>query len=519
MQLKLDEKKVCFVTPPSAFSAYTGTAINAATQVYPILAYQYLSAWLKRLALRFKVKVFDMGIESDAWPLLAQFLLKERPKYLGLSFTTPLFYEAKLIGLVAKSLLGPDLIIIHGNIHASALFEESLTETMCDVVVKGEGEITFGEICQGKPLNKVDGIAYRVDDGRRQSISAEKIILRLLNGESCYDVAKNAIFSEEPEIKQTKPRPYISNLDDLPFPDMELYDIYSYKNPDIIAHGYPLQQVETSRGCPFSCNFCSSEDTYRTMSPDYVIGLFKYLVRHGVKELRVIDDQFLVDINRGKSIAQKMLETDMKVFWNMANGVRADRVDREFLNLVAASGCYQIGCGFESGDQDTLNSISKGLNLDKSFECVKMMKEIGIEIVGFFMFGAPAETERSMQRTIDFAKKLMPDFAKVTICIPFPDTKLYTEYKERGLILTKKWDEYNIHKAARIYKHPNDLTPEILEKYYWKFYRKFYLNPRYVLRKTRKSLQDGTFFRNVNLARKLFLAKWLPDNPRNWVTK
>ena len=524
MHPKLNEKKVCFVTPPSAFTAYTGTAINAATQIYPYLSYQYLSAWLKKLKMGFETSALDMGIELNPWPLLCRFLLAEWPKYLGLSFTTPLFYEAKLIGLIAKDLLGPELVLVHGNIHASALYNESLTETMCDAVVRGEGEVTFGEICQGKPFNEILGIAYRIDNGRQQKLSAEEIISCLLKGESCYDVAKDAVFSEEPEIKLNNSRPYFrssknKSLDDLPFPDMELYNIYRYKNPDIIAHGYPMQQVETSRGCPFRCNFCSSEDIYRAMSPEYVIELYKYLIKCGVKELRVIDDQFLININRGKIIAQKMLEHNIIIPWNMANGVRADRVDREFLKLAAGSGCYQVGGGYESGDQESLDSIQKNLDVEKSIECMEMIKEFDIETVGFFMFGTPGDTERSMQKTIDFAKKLMPDFAKVTICIPFPDTRLYADYERQGLILSKKWDDYNIHKAARIYKHPNGLTPQTLEKFYWKFYREFYLNPKYLWWKSRKSLRDGTFFRNANLARKLFFAKIMPDNPLNWVLK
>src|SRR3989344_9645947 len=107
MRLALDEKKVCFITCPSAFNAYTGTAINAATQVYPYLPYQCLSAWLKKLNLGFKTAALDMGVEADPWCALAVFLLRERPKYIGLSFTSPLFFEASLIGLVAKSYLGP----------------------------------------------------------------------------------------------------------------------------------------------------------------------------------------------------------------------------------------------------------------------------------------------------------------------------------------------------------------------------------------------------------------------------
>ena len=114
MRPALDEKKVCFITCPSAFNAYTGTAINAATQVYPYLPYQYLSAWLKKkLNMGFKTSALDMGVEHNPWQILGNYLKRERPKYLGLSFTTPLYYEAKLIGMIAKDLLGPELVLVH----------------------------------------------------------------------------------------------------------------------------------------------------------------------------------------------------------------------------------------------------------------------------------------------------------------------------------------------------------------------------------------------------------------------
>ena len=380
----LDERKVCFITPPSAFNAYTGTAINAATQVYPYMPYQYLSAWLKqKLNMGFKTSVLDMAIDYNPWQALGEYLKRERPKYLGLSFTTPLYYEAKLIGIVAKDLLGPELVLVHGGVHASALWYESLTDSMCDVVVTGEGEVTFGEICQGKPFSEIQGIIYREDFSRSQLLGAEEIVSRIKNSESCYDIQLRAIASDgEPSIKKTFNRPFIKDtkksLDDLPFPDVELYDIRRYKNPTIIARDYPMHQVETSRGCPFTCNFCSAEDTYRVMSPGYVIELFKFLIYHGVKEFRVIDDQFLTNVKRGKAIVAAMLDAGITIPWNMANGVRADRVDEEFLEMAAKTGCYQIGAGYESGDQAALDSIQKSLDLDKSVSCMEMIKKYGI---------------------------------------------------------------------------------------------------------------------------------------------
>ncbi len=262
MYPKLDEKKVVFITEPCMFRGYTGTRMNAVTQVYPIQAYLWLSAWLKKLGL--KTAVLDMGIitPQKAWFKLVEFLLEEKPKYIGMTVTTPLFYDAKLIGIVAKEVLGPDVVIVHGGVHASALPEESLVESMCDIVVIGEGELTLGEVCEGRPWNEIRGIAYREDDGRRTTLTAQQIISRLLKGEPTYNVQLGAVIGPgEPKIVRNPSRPYMSNqeLDDLPFPDLDLYDIWKYKNPRIFSRAHPLIQYETSRGCPFRCNFCSTK--------------------------------------------------------------------------------------------------------------------------------------------------------------------------------------------------------------------------------------------------------------------
>jgi len=159
----LNENKIAFVVQPSMFRAYTGTRINSATQVYPIQAFLWLSAWLKKI--NFATTVFDMGVrdtrDANCWKEFIRFLLAERPKFICCTVTTPIYYEAKLIGIIAKQILGPEVVVVHGGVHATALYKESLTDSMCDVVVLGEGELTLGEICQGKPYKEIRGIAYQ----------------------------------------------------------------------------------------------------------------------------------------------------------------------------------------------------------------------------------------------------------------------------------------------------------------------------------------------------------------------
>ncbi|MBI2062875.1 MAG: radical SAM protein [Candidatus Yanofskybacteria bacterium] len=519
----LDERKIAFAVMPEIFTAYTGTRINAATQVFPIQAYQWLSAYLKLNLKGFKTCVIDMGIiELElAWHTYKRFLLEERPKYLGLMVVTPSFFSTKLAGIIAKEVLGPELVLIHGGVHASNLASEALSETLCDVVVKGEGEATLADICSGMPIKDVRGVFYRTgEDDRSIKTTTDEIIRRLSTGELAYYVALDAMYPPEQSVKlevlETPPRKFLT-MDDLPPLDLDLYPYYLYKMPRLLAHEHPWIGFETSRGCPFHCNFCSAEDAYRVFSPDKVIELMKYFKFRNIKELRITDDQYLTNVKRGKIIHQKMLEHGLHFAINLGNGVRADRIDREFLDLATRTGLYSLGAGFESGDQDALDSIQKSLSLDKSIECMKLLKEFNVETIGFFMIGAPKDTPRSMQKTIDFAKKLRPDFAKATIFTPFPDTRAFKDWKRAGLILSERWDLYNIHRAEGMFRHPNpELTPEVLRAWYNKFYREFYSplhNPGYAFWKIKKSIGDGSFLRNVGYAAKTFFPRLFPASP------
>lgn len=529
----LDEKKIVFAVMPEIFTGYTGTRINAATQTYPIQALQCLSAYLKLHLKGYQTRVIDMGIIelNNAWGEYKQFLLNERPKYLGIMVVTPSFFSTKLAGIIAKEVLGSEVVVIHGAVHASNMASEAFSQTMCDVVVKGEGEATLADICSGMPIEDVKGVFYRSgDDDRSIRLSADEIIKRLSSGEIAFEVAQgsecNGEWYDSPngamhppekgvklEVVETMPRPYL-NMDDLPPLDLDLYPYFLYKNPKLIVHKHPFIQFETSRGCPFRCNFCSAEDKYRVFSPDKVIELMKYFESRRIRELRISDDQYLTNVARGKIIHQKMLDNNLHFAMNLGNGVRADRVDEEFMRLAVRTGLYSMGAGFESGDQDALDSIQKSLDIDQSIRCMEMLKKFPVETIGFFMIGTPKDTLKSMQKTIDFAKRLRPDFAKVTIFTPFPDTRGYKDWERAGLILSKRWDLYNIHKVEGVFRHPNpELTPVVLRAWYSRFYQEFYSSPEYADWKVEKSIKDGSVWRNMFYAAKTFFPALIPGSP------
>jgi anaerobic magnesium-protoporphyrin IX monomethyl ester cyclase len=450
---------VLLINPPSAFTAYQGTKVTAYVQRYPILSIACLAATLREA--KFSVSLLDLGIEPDPVRALDE-ALQQRPRIVGVSATTPLYFEALEISRRAKEKLGEKVLTVIGGPHASALPEDTLKESTYDIVAVGEGDRTIVDIAEGRKLADIKGICYR----------------------------------ENGHIRHTAPRGRIEDLDALPFPALDLFDIRRYKCSRLVSRQSPMSDIMTSRGCVFDCSFCGKTVFGRrfiTKSPERVIEEIKRILSLGYRELRFLDDMFTTDINRAKTICEMIIREGLKFPWNLAAGLRVDRVDMEFFQIAKRAGLYTVAFGFESGDQACLDSISKGITLEQGERAMAMAKKVGLETVGYFMLGLPAETEESMQRTIDFAVRMMPDFAKVTVTMPLPDARLFWEYEKKGLIKSRDWTQYKIHGGGDVYTHPN-LSHEIMQKYYDRFYSRFYLNPRYLLRRTMIALRRGTFF-------------------------
>lgn len=296
---------------------------------------------------------------------------------------------------------------------------------------------------------------------------------------------------------------FIENLDILPFPAYHLYEIEKYRISSVAARKNPVVWLETSRGCPFGCVYCNKTifgRTYRVKSPERVVEEFIRVKKLGVKEVHILDDNFTNDIERAKKICDLLIEKSVNMTWCTTNGIRVDRVDLELLKKMKRAGCYRIHIGIESGNQNILNRIKKGITLEKVRKAVKLAREAGLDVGGYFMIGLPGETEKTMQETIDFAKSLRLDLAKIAICIPLPATELFNELNKRGLIKSCDWANFNFYTpASTIYNHEN-LSWETIEKYSKKFYREVYLNPLYILNRFKKSIRDKTIIEDIKVA-------------------
>lgn len=474
-------KDVLFINTPSAFTYNRGTKLNAGWQAYPILSYACLASVLRKKG--WSVSILDLGIEAEPYKILDKTLEELEPRFVGLTSTTTLFFEVADLSRLVRKKLDSDVTIVYGGPHATALPEESLRNTEADIVVVSEGEGTMVEVVEGRPLSDIKGIYYKEGD----------------------------------EILSTPPRGIIRDLDALPFPAIDLYDVKRYKCPRMVSRASPTVNIETSRGCPSVCTYCNkniSGVVFRKKSPERVVEEIKYILGLGAGEIRIMDDQFATDIERAKKICELIIKEDLKFPWNIGNGVRADRVDEEFLTLAKRAGCYQVGVGFESGDQESLDSVNKGITLEESIRCMEMIRTVGLESVGYFMLGLPADTEGSLKKTVAFAVKLCPDYARVTFTVPYPGTKLFDDYEKRGLIKSRDWSKYGLHQFGEIYQHPH-LSYETLRRYYNLFYIRFYLNPRFLYKKLMKSVSDRTFLQDVHYGLQTFLPNIFPGNPLN----
>jgi anaerobic magnesium-protoporphyrin IX monomethyl ester cyclase len=412
------------------------------------------------------VEIFDLNIPS-AGPRLEHRLSSGKPDYVGITFTTPLFNEAiQVLKMVRR--LCPKAVIIGGGPHASAFPEKTLELTDFNIAIVGEGDFTLAEIVNGMQLEDVKGIAYKRDG---------KVFLNP---------------KKEP----------IWDLDTLPFPAWHLYDLEKYDVPKVVSRNPKVGLIETSRGCPWGCVYCTKcvfGRNFRTKTTERVIQEIKRMLELGFQEFHIADDTFTTNIERAEEICDRIVEEGLKFTWETVNGIRADRVTPRLLRKMRKAGCYRVTFGIETGNEDVMKRINKGESLDTIRNAVNMAKKAGLEVYGSFMMGLPGETEQTMQQTIDFAKELNLDMAKVSITSPLPSTPLYEEYRRKGLIKSEHWSSYNVYSTPRsLYTHET-LSWDTIERYYKKFYSSYYMNPGYIIRKSKHSVRNHTVPSDISM--------------------
>lgn len=449
--------RILLVNPPYSKVTYEDVDRKAGTLQNPVLSLAMVAAPL--IEDGHDVRIADLDLEADPYPSLVQTLKEFRPDYVGVTGTTPMAAEMGRIAAMAKEHC-PNAVTVAGGVHVTTFPKEMLESSPFDLVVIGEGDFTLRDVLRSARPDDVPGIGFRRGG----------------------------------EVVLTPPRPLLDDLDELPMPAWQLYDITRYKTSKLVERESPTGLLETSRGCVFTCTYCNKNifgRKFRTKSPERVVDEIERMLKLGFREIHIEDDGFSTNLKKAKAVCDEITRRGLKFPWTLINGIRVNRTDEELVRKLKAAGCYQVAFGIESGNQKILDRCQKGITLDQVRKAIAMTKKAGIETFGFFMLGLPDETEETMQDTIDFAVELDLHIAKFAITIPLPGTPLFEEYDREGLILTKDWSKYLFHETANaVYRHPN-LSSETIVRYYKKAYRQFYFRPQYIARRVWRGITTG----------------------------
>lgn len=413
----------------------------------------------------FETKLVDAPAERYTEEQVLEISKSFNPNLVVIDTSTPSIYSDIEFGAKIKNLLHNTFVLLVGT-HPSILPEETLnTNRNIDGVAIGEYDYTVRDLAyavQNKTdLRDVKGIVWR-DGG--------KIIF---NGD----------------------RDYIINLDEIPFVSSVYKKHLNYKNYFESMAQYPMIMIISGRGCPFKCFFCVYPQTfhggkYRLRSPENVVAEFEYILGNfpDVKEIGIEDDTFTANLKRVKDICYLLIQKGINKRIKWWANARVN-LDFESMKLMKAAGCRLIVPGFESGVQEILNNMSKGITLEQSIQYVKNAKKAKLLVHGCFMVGNPGETKETMRQTLEFAKKLDIDTAQFYPLIPYPGTKAYKWASENEYLKTRNYNKWltddGLHNT--VISLPNLTDKDLVE--FCNYARKaFYLRPSYILRKGVQSI-------------------------------
>jgi anaerobic magnesium-protoporphyrin IX monomethyl ester cyclase len=282
-----------------------------------------------------------------------------------------------------------------------------------------------------------------------------------------------------------------NDVESIAWPAYSLFKIDRYTNLQPLTDGLDpharAYTLVTSRGCPYQCIYCSKPitgHTWRARSPADVVAEWRYLVDEmGATEIGITDDVWNLKLDRAKEICRLLISEGLTdVPWITVHGMRADHTDAELFRLMKQAGCLRAGFGVESGNQMVLDSIKKQQSLEDVRRAFREAKAAGLQTMGFFIFGLPADTEETMEDTIRFALELDPDLANFMIAAPYPGTELWEIARRDGRLFSMNWQDYAIHDERARYDLPT-LPPELVERKWHEAYRRFYLRPSRIWRK------------------------------------
>lgn len=461
--------KVLLLNPPfkTEYGRFSRTSRSPAITKSGTLYYPFWLAYATGVLEDdgFEVKLLDAPASSLSREDVLKQIVDFSPRIVVVDTSTPSINNDLDIASAIKNHLENACVVVVGT-HPSALPKETLESAPeVDAVCVGEYDYTVRDLAhcierKGDPTF-VSGLYLRKN---------EKIIA-------------------------TGDREKIRDLDTLPFVSRVYKKHLDYRNYFFAAATYPMVMIISGRGCPFRCFFCVYPQTfhgnrYRLRSAVNVLDEFEYILDNftEVKSIGIEDDTFTANPTRVIEICKALIDRriNKRISW-WANA--RVNLDLDVMKLMKKAGCRLVIPGFESGCQEILEGMNKGISIEQSFRFMKDAKKAGLLVHGCFMVGNPGETQETMEKTLEFAKKLNPDTAQFFPLIPYPGTRAYQWAKSDAFLVEEdfsRWvTEEGLHKCVIRTK---DLTPQKILAFCDRARREFYLRPAYLTQKLWQSI-------------------------------
>lgn len=440
----LNDKKILLVHPLGYKADAAGRDISRIANIMPPLGLASIAAYLEREGTG--TDIVDCYARPDSDRVIRDYLLAEKPAFIGLSCTTSSFHDGIRIAELARQTV-PGIKTVFGGPHVSAL-KAQLFENFpaMDYAVIGEGEESMAELarCGRDDPASVKGIIYRSGT----------------------------------EVNFTGYRDKGLELDDLPFPAYEKLAGFpsSYMLPIFNYPKTPNTSCISSRGCPYACSYCDRSvflRSFRYNSATYLYEHLRYLKeRFGIRHINFYDDQFTFNRQRVEEFTGMMIERPLGMTFNCA--VRAEHIDRELLVRMRSAGCWMMSLGIETGDEELLAQHRQNADLDGLAEKIRMIKTAGIRTKGLLMMGLPGETEASIRRSMKYVFSLPIDDFNLAKFTPFPGSPIYENIHELGEF-EEDWEKMDCMNFLFVTR---GMTRERLEVLFQEFYRTHFQRPK-----------------------------------------
>jgi radical SAM superfamily enzyme YgiQ (UPF0313 family) len=397
-------------------------------RLFPHIGLGYIAASLERNGDR--VHVLDAGVATHNQ---VQHLLSRPVNLAGITITSFTFREAMVLAREIKRRY-PIMPVVLGGPHVSIDPKGCLEEPAVDYAIRGEGEEAVVDLIEVLK--------------RRPHPPAE--VLRQIHG---------LVFRNCDKIETNPPVARRRALDMIPFPAWHLFPMDRYRQHTLL----------TSRGCPMDCAFCAIKTIWGPLwirrEAEQVVDEIEWMQRRwGRKLIHINDDNITMNPQHVRQVCQVILRRRLKVDW-VAQGVRADALEPEMLQLMRQAGCHRVSLGIESAAPEVLEAVGKKETLEEISRAIRLCRDAGIQVLGMFMVGNPKDTKQTVLDSIRFAKESGIDLPAFYMALPYPGTRLWDYVKRQGRLVNPDYLAFDHMSAEPLFETPEFTLAERREVY------------------------------------------------------